>query len=84
MLAYERGVEAMEWLCKAFGFSEKTRMLDEEGTLIHGEIAIGNSLIMLATPNKDYQSPKHHRQLCALADKWYQSPYILLTAFWCT
>jgi len=25
MLAYEDGVAAMDWLCKAFGFSEKKR-----------------------------------------------------------
>jgi uncharacterized glyoxalase superfamily protein PhnB len=31
MIAYENGVEAMEWLCRVFGFKEKTRWLDDSG-----------------------------------------------------
>ena len=77
MLAYENGTEAMAWLCKAFGFTEKMKMLDENGKLVHGELEFGSGRIMLASPTEDYQSPKHHRQLCELSAKWYQSPYII-------
>jgi len=77
MLAYEDGVAAMDWLCRVFGFEEKTRMLDNNGRLAHGEISLGNSVIMLATPTPDYQSPKHHRQVCEDAAKWYAVPYII-------
>ncbi len=41
MLSYEDGNAAMDWLCKTFGFSEQTRMKDDNGTLIHGEIMDG-------------------------------------------
>lgn len=77
MLAYEDGVAAMDWLCNAFGFSEKTRMLDGDGRLAHGELTIGSGLIMLAAPAKEYQSPKHHREVCELAARWYKVPYIM-------
>ncbi len=77
MLAYEDGIAAMDWLCKAFGFSEKNRILDEKGKLAHGELTLGNGTIMLASPNEAYQSPKHHRQVCKIAEIWYQSPYII-------
>jgi PhnB protein len=77
MLAYEDGIAAIEWLCKSFGFSEKNRILDETGKLIHGEIAFGNGTIILASPTEAYQSPKHHRRVCELAAKWYQSPFII-------
>jgi len=77
MLAYEDGVAAMDWLCNVFGFSEKTRMLDDLGKLAHGELAMGNSIIMLASPTEHYQSPKHHRQVCDAAARWYQVPYII-------
>ena len=77
MLAYEDGVAAMDWLCKAFGFSEKTKMLDDTGRLVHGEITFGNGIIMLASPTEDYQSPGHHRQVCEVANKWSQVPYIM-------
>jgi len=77
MLSYEDGVAAIDWLCKVFGFTEMTRWLDDAGNLSHGEIAIGDELIMLATPTPHYQSPKHHRELCAAAAKWYESPYVI-------
>ena len=77
MISYEDGIAAMDWLCKVFGFSEKTRMVDDAGKLAHGEITLGDGIIMLASPTPDYQSPKHHRQVCEDAAKWYQVPYII-------
>jgi uncharacterized glyoxalase superfamily protein PhnB len=77
MLAYENGVAAMNWLCKVFGFTEKTKWLDDAGRLSHGEITMGESMIMLAEPTPDYQSPKHHREVCKAAAKWYEVPYII-------
>lgn len=77
MLAYENGVEAMDWLCKAFGFTSVTQWLDDSGRLSHGEIAMGESLIMLASPTPNYQSPAHHRSVCDAAAKWYKVPYII-------
>jgi uncharacterized glyoxalase superfamily protein PhnB len=77
MLAYEDGIAAMEWLCKVFGFTEVTRMVDEKGRLSHGELSMGDSIVMLAEPTPDYQSPKHHIQNCAIAAKAYSVPYII-------
>jgi len=77
MLSYEDGVAAMDWLCKAFGFTEKNKMLDESGRLAHGELTLGGGTIMLATPSPAYQSPKRHRQVCAAAAKWSEVPYII-------
>jgi uncharacterized glyoxalase superfamily protein PhnB len=77
MLSYENGVEAMRWLCEAFGFVETTKMLDESGRLAHGELSYGANIIMLASPTKDYQSPRRHREVCETAAKWYEVPYII-------
>ncbi|GAA3984911.1 VOC family protein [Mucilaginibacter dorajii] len=77
MLSYEDGVAAMEWLCEVFGFTEITRMTTGQGRLAHGEIAMRDSLVMLAEPTPDYQSPKHHIENCAIAAKAYQVPYII-------
>ncbi|MEJ1241062.1 VOC family protein [Chryseolinea sp. T2] len=76
MLAYEDGVEAMNWLCKTFGFLEKTKMLDDNGRLAHGEIAMGKSIIMVASPSPDYQSPAHHSEMCESMARWREVPYI--------
>lgn len=77
MLSYEDGVKAMQWLCDIFGFTEQTRWLDDNGKLTHGEIAMGDSIIMLAQPTPEYEGPNRHRQNCAQADKWLQVPYII-------
>jgi uncharacterized glyoxalase superfamily protein PhnB len=77
MLTYENGVAAMEWLCHVFGFKEKTKWLDEQGRLTHGELQMGDGIIMLADGNSHYQSPANHRKICEQAKKWYSVPYII-------
>jgi len=77
MISYENGVQAMEWLCKAFGFTERTRWLDDSGRLTHGELTLGDGVVMLASPTPDYQSPIHHREHCDAAAAWSRTPYIV-------
>ena len=77
MLAYEDGVAAMDWLCKVFGFTESMRILDEKGGLSQGAISLQTGVIMIASPTPDYQSPRHHRQVCEITNKWYELPYII-------
>jgi|SRR4051794_21191853 uncharacterized glyoxalase superfamily protein PhnB len=78
MLSYEDGIAAVEWLSRAFGFRERTRMTDSNGRLSHGEMEAGNNgIIMLASPTPDYESPKKHREHCEQARKWAQVPWII-------
>ncbi|HEY9288027.1 MAG TPA: VOC family protein [Candidatus Dormibacteraeota bacterium] len=77
MLAYEDGPAAMDWLVRAFGFKERTRMLDANGRLSHGELEAGDGLIMLATPSPDYQGPRRHRAGCEAAERWSTVPYVI-------
>ena len=77
MLAYEDGPAALEWLAAAFGFRERTRLVDDSGRLSHGEMEAGDGLIMLATPSPDYQGPARHRAGCAAARAWSAVPYIV-------
>ena len=77
MLAYEDGPAAMRWLAEAFGFRERTRMLDRDGRLSHGEMEAGKGLIMLATPSPHYHGPKRHREESEDARKWSEVPYII-------
>ena len=78
MLAYENGPAAMDWLARAFGFVEVTRMLGPGARLAHGEMSAGEAgLIMLSTPTPEYQSPKHHRETCKPAAAWSKVPYII-------
>ena len=77
MIAYENGPAAMEWLADAFGFTEQTRWLTDEGRLSHGEMIAGGGLIMLATPSDAYESPRTHRAHCERAERWSRTPYIV-------
>jgi uncharacterized glyoxalase superfamily protein PhnB len=77
MLSYENGPAALDWLARAFGFREVTRMTTPDGRLSHGEMRAGDGLIMLASPTPDYQSPKHHRDVCAQARKWSAVPWVI-------
>jgi PhnB protein len=77
MLAYEDGLAALDWLSRAFGFREQTRLTDATGRLSHGEMVAGEGLVMLASPTPDYQSPAHHRESCAAAQAWSRVPYII-------
>ncbi len=77
MISYENGVAALEWLARAFGFRERTRMVGPDGTLGHGEMEAGDGLIMLATPTPDYQSPRRHREACEAARRWSSVPWII-------
>jgi uncharacterized glyoxalase superfamily protein PhnB len=78
MLAYENGPAAIEFLVNAFGFEEKARYTDDNGTVVHAELATdGGGLIMLATPSPDYICPERLRKISAEARKMYEVPYVI-------
>jgi PhnB protein len=77
MLDYEDGPTALDWLAKAFGFHEVSRLIGEDGRLSHGEMMAGNGLIMLATATPAYESPKHHREHCESARAWSAVPWVI-------
>jgi len=52
------GMAQMEFLIKAFDGEEKERMLGPDGSLMHGEVQIGNSRIMLGQASKTAEERK--------------------------
>lgn len=77
MISYEDGIAALEWLGKAFGFRETSRLTGPDGRLSHGEMEAGDGLIMLSSPTPDYRSPKRHREICEQARIWSAVPWII-------
>jgi uncharacterized glyoxalase superfamily protein PhnB len=77
MLSYEDGVAAMDWLVEAFGFVERTRWLDDEGRLSHGELVAGDGLVMLAGGIPGYEGPRRHREHCAATARWSEVPWVI-------
>ena len=79
MIAYEDTAAALDWLTRAFGFRERddSRYTEPDGRITHAEMELGGGVIMLATPTPDYQSPKHHAEVCEHARKWSAVPYVI-------
>jgi hypothetical protein len=76
-VTYEDGIAALEWLVEVFGFTETARFTSSDGRLSHGEMSIGDGLIMLASPSPDYEGPKRHRDNCEIAASWSALPWII-------
>jgi uncharacterized glyoxalase superfamily protein PhnB len=79
MIAYEDVAAAIDWLATGFGFRERegTRLTGEDGRITHAEMELEDGVIMLANPTPDYQSPRHHADVCEQARKWLSVPYVI-------
>jgi uncharacterized glyoxalase superfamily protein PhnB len=79
MVAYEDAAAAIDWLTDAFGFRERVgqRFTDESGTVTHAELERDGAIVMLATPNGDYQGPKRHRESCEPARRWQDNAWVI-------
>ena len=49
-LLYEDAAAAIDFLTRAFGFTEKLRMANDDGSVGHAELEFGDSVVMLADP----------------------------------
>ena len=59
-LYYEDVAGALGWLSHVFGFEEqeKETMRDPEGRVVHAKMKLGNGVILMGSPGKDYICPK--------------------------
>ncbi len=48
-LTYEDAPAAIEWLCRAFGFTRRLVVPGEDGTVLHSELSFGNGVIMVSS-----------------------------------
>ena len=79
MIAYADAAAAIDWLTEAFGFRERAehRHTDESGTVTHAELERDDAIVMLATPNADYEGPRRHRETCEAARRWQDNPWVI-------
>jgi len=57
---YEDVGSALDWLSKAFGFRERSRMPGPDGSVMHAEMELEDGVIMMGNPGPEYQKPKRH------------------------
>ena len=77
MVSYEDVAGAAAWLVEAFWFSERFRMVGPDGAVTHLELQVGEGVIMLSRPGPDYQSPRHHREVCEAARRMANVPWVI-------
>jgi uncharacterized glyoxalase superfamily protein PhnB len=57
---------ALEWLSAAFGFRERLRFAEDDGTITHAEMEVDGGLVMLGDPGPEYKSPNEVGQVTHL------------------
>src|SRR5688500_12875260 len=57
-LLYEDAAAAVDWLTRAFGFTERARFTEDDGHVRHAELVLGDAEIMLGQPVDGFESPK--------------------------
>jgi uncharacterized glyoxalase superfamily protein PhnB len=77
MLSYEDVGRAADWISNAFGFEETGRWSDDDGRVTHVTMELDGGEFMLGYPSPDYQSPRHHAEVCEHARRWSETPYIV-------
>jgi uncharacterized glyoxalase superfamily protein PhnB len=77
MLAYEDALGALAWLAKAFGFRERARVEEPDGTIGHAELELGDGVVVLASGPEGYQGPRRHREGCESARAWSRVPWVI-------
>ena len=77
MIAYENAAAAIDWLVRAFGFTEHRRMTDQQGRVVHGELELSGNIVMVASPTPDYRGPKSHAESCEQARRWSTVPWVI-------
>jgi len=73
-ILYDDAPAALDFLCRAFGFTERFRIPMDDGALGHAEIAIEDNIVMLATAieSDGHASPRNlaarHSMICSYVD----------------
>lgn len=58
-LYYEDVAGALQWLAKAFGLRERSRVPGSDGGIMHAEMECEDGLVMMGRPGPEYRNPKH-------------------------
>jgi uncharacterized glyoxalase superfamily protein PhnB len=77
MLSYEDVGRAADWIAEAFGFEERERYADDDGTVTHVTLELDGGLVFLGYPSRDYRGPKRHAEECEAARRWRETPYVV-------
>src|SRR5258708_30692746 len=60
VLVYDDVAKAIDWLCEAFGFSERLRAARPDGKVMHAQLNIREGALMLGAQGGDFKPPYPH------------------------
>ena len=55
-MAYRNAPEAIEWLCRVFGFEKHAVYPGPDNTIMHAELTLGDGMIMLGSVTSNSQN----------------------------
>lgn len=58
VLIYEDVAQAIEWLCRTFGFRERLRVAARDGKILHAQLTVAEGAIMLGRAGGVYGPPR--------------------------
>lgn len=76
MLSYEDVGRAADWIVRAFGFEEVERYEDER-TVTHVTLKLGDGIVFLGNPGPDYRGPKKLAETCEDARRMLETRYVV-------
>jgi uncharacterized glyoxalase superfamily protein PhnB len=62
---YDNAVQAIDWLCSAFGFEVRLKIQSDDGAVQHSELTYGDGVIMVGQTGLD-KKPDHRKSPRAL------------------
>ncbi|MEO5672595.1 MAG: VOC family protein [Ramlibacter sp.] len=78
-LRYRDAPEAIDWLCRNFGFTRHLVVPGEGGMVEHAQLALGGGMIMVGSVgNAESEFGKHIRQPDEIGGFETQCPYIVV------
>jgi uncharacterized glyoxalase superfamily protein PhnB len=58
VLIYEDVSKAIDWLCGAFGFTERLRAAGRDGRVTHAQLSVGEGAVMLGAQGAEFRPPR--------------------------
>lgn len=77
MLSYEDVGRAADWISEAFGFEERERFADDDGTVTHTTMVLDGAVVFLGFPSPGYTSAKSHAAECEIERLKLNTPYVV-------
>ncbi len=77
-ISYKDPEKALRFLKDAFGFSEHSVFRDDENNIQHGELKLGNAMIMISPVNNNSEFRKFTRTPNEIGGYNTQTPYIVI------